>query len=792
MTVAKAPLESVLARHDTATPDLEAMNADDLKRAARFWYGTTAANKMRKAECARALHEVSQDRGRLQEGLRSLPDKQRQLLGIFRRYGGALSGSLLQCEARTRGLVEITDDRPSYYGRQRPEDPVLDLCAKLFLVSRRGGGYGRYDSYYYYSSYRRTYPDLVLSPAIRDLIEPAPPLSWHPTKATPPPATLSARPAAAVVLDMWSIAQALAQTGTWKTNRGGSAIKSVQNRLAKAVSGGDAPGSPVPPALESLYYEILRGLGAIAVEDDEGFIDLEVVRRRLQDPAAVQGWHWVRAWLTMRLWQDGIGLVPDRDRPNDPERIEPRELRTARELLTWGLTRVAQKAGEWLDLETFLTDLWTATGEETSNFYWSHYSWKPDFAAAKDKAKITADKPRRLAYWLDTEGTWAANALLGTLAHLSLVEHGFSPARGQQHPCFRLTGLGQAVFGAPERAAAELAYEPKFLTVQPNHEILAYLDVADPRAVWPLSQMARRTSAPGERVQTFALSRESVYQALESGLTPEAIQDFLSRHSKTGLPDLVAHSLAEWGRKREALIFRTGITLGAGPASQANPFKGTAKARTVADSFVLLPPTSARGLKGCLVRDHHAFARPAWQVDEEGRVRVTDAADSVCLARLAQFANQEGEGWVITAASVGRAREHGIPAEQILGWLADHLSDELPPVIETAIRNWSSPAGVFLGELVMLEVRQPQAYTMLRDNPRFQPLLLGAIPPNWFVVRADKRLELERALTELGFAVGTTWKQTAVSEGRTAVDSPPRGCPPGRRPRTRRRTEDEP
>ena len=32
MTVATAPLEAVLARHDTATPDLETMNADDLKR----------------------------------------------------------------------------------------------------------------------------------------------------------------------------------------------------------------------------------------------------------------------------------------------------------------------------------------------------------------------------------------------------------------------------------------------------------------------------------------------------------------------------------------------------------------------------------------------------------------------------------------------------------------------------------------------------------------------------------------------------------------------------------------
>ncbi|HEY7159161.1 MAG TPA: helicase-associated domain-containing protein [Gemmataceae bacterium] len=788
MTVATAPLEAVLARHDTAAPDLEAMNADDLKRAARFWCGTTASNKMRKAECACALNEVFRDRQRLQEGLRSLPDKQRQILSLFRRYGGALSGSLLQCEALARGLVEKTDDRRPYYGRPHPADPILDLCAKLLLVSRHGGGYGRYDSYYFYSSYRRTYPDLILPPGIRDLVEPALPLSWHPSRAAEPPTTASARPAAAVALDLWSIAQALAQAGSWKTNRGGTPAKSVQNRLAKAVAVGDSSGELVPPALESLYYEVLHGLGAITVEDDEGSIDLEIVRHRLQDAAIEQGWHWVRAWLSMRLWQDGIGVVPDRDRPNDPERIEPRELHTARELLTWALGRVAQTADEWLDLETFLSDLWAATGEEAFQIYWSHYSWQPDFAAARGKAKLTADKPRRLAYWLDSTGTWAANALLSTLAHLGLIEHGVSTSRAQTRPCFRLTGLGQAVFGAPERAVSEPTYEPKFLTVQPNHEILAYLNVADPRAVWPLAQMARRVSAPGERVQTFALSRESVYQALESGLTPETIRDFLTRHSKTGLPDLVAHSLTEWGRKREALIFRTGIALGAGPPGSASPFAGMAKARPVADSFVLFSPTATRGLKECLIRNHRAFARPTWQVDEEGRMRVTDAADSVCLARLAQFADPAGKHWVITAASVGRARERGIPAEQILSWLDDHLSHELPPIIRTAICNWASPAGVFLGELVMLQVDQPQAYDMVRDSPRFQPLLLGAFPPNWFVVRPEKRPELERRLTELGFEIGASWKQSALPERSKTGDGSPRDNPERKR-RKRRRPE---
>lgn len=209
-------------------------------------------------------------------------------------------------------------------------------------------------------------------------------------------------------------------------------------------------------------------------------------------------------------------------------------------------------------------------------------------------------------------------------------------------------------------------------------------------------------------------------------------------------------------------------------------------ARPVDDSFALLPPTVARAVQGCLVRDHHAFPRPAWRVDEEGRVRVTDATDSVCLARLAQFADPEGKGWDITAASVGRARERGIPAEQILGWLEDHLSHELPPVIETAIRNWSSPAGVFLGELVMLQVGQPQAYAMIRDSPRFWPLLQGAFPPSWFVVRQDKRPEVERLLTELGFAVGASWRQSAVSEQSKTVDGPPRENP-RRKPRKHQR-----
>src|SRR5262249_26118153 len=160
----------------------------------------------------------------------------------------------------------------------------------------------------------------------------------------------------------------------------------------------------------------------------------------------------------------------------------------------------------------------------------------------------------------------------------------------------RLTELGKAVFGAPDLAAAAPAHDPHFLAVQPNHEVLVYLDSADVRAVWPLARMGRRTGG-GHRVQTFGLTRESVYQALESGLKLEEIQQFLSEHSRTGLPANVAQSLSDWGRRREALVLRTDVALGVFPPGRSS-LQAVARARAVGDRCVLLPKTAAGNLEG--------------------------------------------------------------------------------------------------------------------------------------------------------------------------------------------------
>jgi hypothetical protein len=122
------------------------------------------------------------------------------------------------------------------------------------------------------------------------------------------------------------------------------------------------------------------------------------------------------------------------------------------------------------------------------------------------------------------------------------------------------------VFGAPEVEAAQKPGAARFLTVQPNLEVVAYLESADARQICTLSRFAAAASRAGGPVQTFALRRESLYGALESGMTLDEVRTFLIEHGKTELPANVERMLSEWAGRRESLVLRTKVVLALGPA----------------------------------------------------------------------------------------------------------------------------------------------------------------------------------------------------------------------------------
>src|SRR5437016_14423369 len=84
---------------------------------------------------------------------------------------------------------------------------------------------------------------------------------------------------------------------------------------------------------ESLFYELLHGMGLMNFADQGSWIRDKALARHLEQPSEVQAWHWVRACKHMALWQDVIGVVPGCGSDYDVVRIKPQRVSDGRELV---------------------------------------------------------------------------------------------------------------------------------------------------------------------------------------------------------------------------------------------------------------------------------------------------------------------------------------------------------------------------------------------------------------------------------------------------------------------------
>ena len=720
------------------------LRSDELKKACRAWVGKEAYS-FNKERCLAALQKAFRDETAGRRVLADLTDQQRQVLAIVARYGWSISGSLLTAEAYARGLrVRDKDgERPAYFAARR-DDPVFALCEKLVL--RKTGSY--WDSY---DSSGKRYPSVAAHPELLKLIAPAPPLPWKGSPEWREPGSAQARLPAHPALELEQVASALEAMGSWALLAGGTPAKSARARLQKqAGSLAAAQDAPPLPDAEGFYYELLRGLGVLTLPEGNPRLSREHLEEHLRQPGVVQAWRHVRAWLQMELWQDGIGLVPDRDNERDPVRIEPGKLHKARELLVWALGRVAHGPAVWLDLESFLTELFRATKESPIDLYWIEFAWHPTFKKARNKNQLQQWGARELAWWLDQEGVWAANALMVTLHALGLVERSLRAADAADG-CFRLTPLGRAVFGAPEAAAPEAPIAQKFVTVQPNFEVVAYLDGADAREVCTLSRFATRSSMSVGPVQTFTLRRDSVYRALESGMALDGIRTFLVEHGKTDLPANVLRGLLEWSGKRESLVLRTNLTVALGSPSKPNSGRVLREA-----GAVLLPAMAEKKARhdfpGWQILDHGGEFERVWDLDESGRVTVSHPT-TVTEQRLTVLAEAGRNSHRITQRSIAAAREHGLTPDQMLEWLGAHARRPVPPVLELAIRNWTGRQSVSMSRVHLLRVSRAPAREALLSSAVLRPHLAGFVPPDWFVVREEHAREVRHFLESIGFSI---------------------------------------
>jgi hypothetical protein len=751
-------LNHVLSRTEPVEISLHQCDAQRLAKAARFWLGKETGNLKRDAALA-ALNKTFADPQAGAALFARLNETDRQVLSIFARYGTTMSGDLLKVELVAHGVVDPpTPDEQRFRSWQR-DGIVQRLQARLLLITEGGPGY--YSSYHY----GETFPELTLHPALVKCVPPAPPVPWKPSITPSEVKSTMKRSSAEVALDLWHVAEALNEMTSWQLVQGDMLSKGSRNKLQKLVAMTSAEQDPLaPPDPQALYYEVLHQMSCLDFRKHA--LNVAILEKASRLPPAAQAWFWVRAWLDMALWQDGLGVVPDRDDRDGSVRIPPANLFRAKTLLVWSLCRVAASNVDWLDLEDFLRRFWLATRNDFGSFYWGGYSWDPDFKRVRVRDESLKDDQRIFSYWLAKEGTWAANAMMVTLVALGLVERGHSAGERAGH-CFRLTDVGRIVFGAPESEVPREIANARFLTVQPNHEILAYLDTADSSQVSLLTRFTDRTSGAGGRVQMFAMRRETVYRGLESGLTSESIRQFLADQSRTPVPENVIRSLSEWSGKRESLVLRQHVTLALTPDGSHLP-EAHAPARALGPACVILPAMSSNQAQvkfpDWKVFDHAAPFPATARVDERGVIHI-ERIDSVARILLSRIAELSGEGWQITRPSVARARQLGMNFEQILVELRLHLAHDIPPLLSTAIQNWAGRApAVYVGKVLMLQVPRPDACQAILTSKAFEPLMTGYLPPNWFFIRDDKAAETKRLLRDLGFSLSDS-QQPDGAEG---------------------------
>ncbi len=773
-----AHLPHVLTRptRDCRPDDFRGMRASELGKVVTFWLGR-GAGKQARDQAEKSILRAMKDSP--EQALSALGHNERSTLAAYCRYGGAVNGTVIRLDLLARGVLQVVEmRRGSYHWAQWRNKPIAWLAERLALL--RPGDVGRYWSYGYGQETTRPFPLYGVNPGLAAHIEPLGPAPWSirglKTQPQPEPARLPAE----VALDLARVFAWVASRGQVRLNKSGEMGAPTQRALAKAVPLNEDAGYPLPD-VQGLYFELLRGAGLLHIDEMEARPRPAAVARLFASSTAQQAHVWARAWLTCRFWFDGAGLCGEGTTWGNDD--EDGERYTARQVLAWALSCLAHAQDEWFSLSDFLEGLYPLVGQ-------GHYSsdrgrggWAPRLAQAQGWEEKSGEARQR-GMWFAHEGRWYANALMVTLASLGLVQRGRSRPGAATADCFRLTPWGEAVFGAPE--IEPLADDPdaRFFVVQPNFDVIVYLDRAGAAGAGLLGQLAESESAGSGPVRTFHVSQASIYRASEAGLSPVQITEFLRRHSQNELPANVVRSLSDWFARRESMVVRGDVTVVGFPSTAArDEFLAGQRGQPCGDRFALVAPRVSVKDSSALVSDHLAASRQTMMLDEHGRFR-GGPLDTVQEARLRRLAERTEDGWRLSRSSVQRALAQGHRPAIISHWVLDHLAGPMPPLLACALDAWMdrAPAALEMGELLLLHVPDSEQFRALATSERVRPLLAGSPGPGWLVVPRQARKELTAVLTELGFRLGNE-----LTPGPIVIEDEDEEDDDGPPPRTRRR-----
>ena len=333
----------------------------------------------------------------------------------------------------------------------------------------------------------------------------------------------------------------------------------------------------------------------------------------------------------------------------------------------------------------------------------------------------------------------------------------------------RLAPVGRWLLGLGAAPVLESSYQ-QTLMVQPNLEIIAYRQGLTPSLISKLTRFAAWTNLGA--ACTLQLEPETVYRALESGLTFETIRLTLEQHGVRALPAAVLESLKTWANKRDRITVY--------PAAVLMEF-------TTPDD---LNEALARGLPGVRIADTLAIVVNEEAIDYKHFLpfnwdaRITSCSRSRCVSVESDGVTLTVDLAVGPAAGDGRRRVSqeldparsapngrrpvSLDADLIVGartagwslpmleqWFQQRTGGPLTAAARLLMVGGEMEAPRLQRHLV-LHVAAPEMADGLMQWPETRVLLEARLGPTALAVSEEKLAALRQRLAQLGIDISTT------------------------------------
>ena len=372
---------------------------------------------------------------------------------------------------------------------------------------------------------------------------------------------------------------------------------------------------------------------------------------------------------------------------------------------------------------------------------------------------------------------WVASFLLGLCYQLRLVQVGRTAA-GEW--AGRLAPLGRWLLGLGEAPAAEAPY-PKTLLVQPNLEIVAYRQGLTPGLIGRLARLATWQSLSS--ACTLQLGPESVYRALESGMSFESILQTLEQHGTRPTPAAVVDSLRTWSNKRERIsIYPSAALVEFGTpedlnAALARGFPGV----RLSDRLAVVASESAIDyslFRLTASRDYAAQPEQCVALGDDGVTLTVDLARSDLLleSELTRFAEPAGEAtsngrrrYRLTPASVAAARLAGLSIQALEGWFRQRVGQMVSPAA-LLLLNGSQEQPPTLRQHLVLHVATEELADGLMQWPATRPLIHERLGPTSLSIATEDLSPLRERLTQIGISLPEETRYSPGEKG-ASLDS---------------------